>query len=86
MTDSTAPRLHVQALSVDCAEAARRWAERLGLPLAADDEAEFAVQIGEQGLQVLQLGADWTPPVRCGSISSKAPAPTGVSSAAAAGR
>lgn len=84
MTDSAAPRLHVQALSADCAEAARRWAERLGLPLAADDEAEFAVQVGEQGLQVLQLGAD--SPVRCGSISSKAPAPTGASSAAAAGR
>ncbi len=28
MTDSAAPRLHVQALSADCAEAARRWAER----------------------------------------------------------
>ncbi|VFT04190.1 16S rRNA methyltransferase [Pseudomonas aeruginosa] len=64
MTDSTAPRLHVQALSADCAEAARRWAERLGLPLAADDEAEFAVQVGEQGLQVLQLGADSPGPVR----------------------
>lgn len=57
---------------------------RLGLPLAADDEAEFAVQVGEQGLQVLQLGAD--SPVRCGSISSRAPAPTGASSAAAADR
>lgn len=64
MTDSAAPRLHVQALSADCAEAARRWAERLGLPLAADDEAEFAVQVGEQGLQVLQLGADSPGPVR----------------------
>ena len=64
MTDSTAPRLHVQALSAACAEAARRWAERLGLPLAADDEAEFAVQVGEQGLQVLQLGADSPGPVR----------------------
>ncbi|MBF2902767.1 rRNA methyltransferase, partial [Pseudomonas aeruginosa] len=38
MTDSAAPRLHVQALSAGCAEAARRWAERLGLPLGADDE------------------------------------------------
>ncbi|HCJ4582886.1 TPA: class I SAM-dependent methyltransferase, partial [Pseudomonas aeruginosa] len=64
MTDSAAPRLHVQALSAGCAEAARRWAERLGLPLAADDEAEFAVQVGEQGLQVLQLGADSPGPVR----------------------
>ncbi|KAF0594833.1 class I SAM-dependent methyltransferase [Pseudomonas aeruginosa] len=64
MTDSAAPRLHVLALSADCAEAARRWAERLGLPLAADDEAEFAVQVGEQGLQVLQLGADSPGPVR----------------------
>lgn len=64
MTDSTAPRLHVQALSADCAEAARRWAERLGLPLAADDEAEFAVQVGEEGLQVLQLGPDSPGPVR----------------------
>ncbi len=64
MTDSAAPRLHVQALSADCAEAARRWAERLGLPLAADDEAEFAVQVGEQGLQVLHLGADSPGPVR----------------------
>ncbi|CDH69673.1 Ribosomal RNA small subunit methyltransferase J [Pseudomonas aeruginosa MH38] len=64
MTDSAAPRLHVQALSADCAEAARRWAERLGLPLAADDEAEFAVQVGEQGLQVLQLGPDSPGPVR----------------------
>lgn len=84
MTDSAAPRLHVQALSADWAEAARHWAERLGLPLAADDQADFAVQVGEQGLQVLQLGPDSPGPVRV--TSSRAPALTGASSAAAAGR
>ena len=71
MTDSTAPRLHVQALSADCAEAARRWAERLGLPLAADDEAEFAVQVGEQGWQVLQLGANSPGPVRVEGLDQR---------------
>lgn len=64
MTNPTAPRPHIQALFADCTEAVRRWAERLGLSLAADGEAEFAVWVGKQGLRVSQLGPDSPGPVR----------------------
>lgn len=51
--DSLAP-----AFAVDAAV----WAERLQLPLAG--EAEFAVQLGEQGLQFVELGPHAPGPVR----------------------
>ncbi len=44
------------------AESAGRWAERLGLPLQG--EAEFALQLGEEGLQLAELGPQAPGPVR----------------------
>ena len=42
--------------------AAAAWAERLGLPLGG--EAEFALQLGPQGLQFVVLGAHAPGPIR----------------------
>ena len=50
-------RIKVEALGAGFAPAAEQWAERLGLALQVD-EAEFALQVGEQGLQLQQLGPD----------------------------
>jgi len=56
-------RIHVQALAATFQAQAEQWAERLGLPLAEAD-GEFALQVGEQGLQLQQLGPDAPGPVR----------------------
>ena len=56
-------RIKVEALDAGFAPQAQQWAQRLGLPLQID-EAEFALQVGEQGLQLQQLGADAPGPVR----------------------
>ncbi|KAF0863145.1 class I SAM-dependent methyltransferase [Pseudomonas sp. LD120] len=56
-------RIKVEALGAGFEPQAQQWAERLGLPLQME-EAEFALQIGEQGLQLQQLGADAPGPVR----------------------
>lgn len=56
-------RIHVEALSAAFEPQAEQWAERLGLPLQVD-EGEFALQVGEQGLQLQQLGPDAPGPVR----------------------
>lgn len=56
-------RIRVEALAEAFADPARQWAERLGLPLQ-DADAEFALQFGEQGLQLQQLGPDAPGPVR----------------------
>ena len=50
-------RIHVEALDAAFEPQAEQWAERLGLPLQMAD-GEFALQVGEQGLQLQQLGAD----------------------------
>lgn len=56
MSDTQAAcRIVVQAASAVCREQAEQWAQRLGLPLQLDD-AEFALQATEQGLQLQQLG------------------------------
>ena len=44
-------RIHVEALGTTFQSQAEQWAERLGLPLLVAD-AEFALQVGEQGLQL----------------------------------
>ena len=63
MSDQPAiTRIRVEALQSAFAEAAARWAERLGLPL--EGEAEFAVQLGEEGLQLVELGPQAPGPVR----------------------
>ncbi|WP_269807990.1 class I SAM-dependent methyltransferase [Pseudomonas agronomica] len=56
-------RIHVEALAPAFQAHAEQWAERLGLPLQVDD-GEFALQVGEQGLQLQQLGPDAPGPVR----------------------
>lgn len=56
-------RIKVEALDAGFAPLAQQWAQRLGLPLQIE-EAEFALQVGELGLQLQQLGADAPGPVR----------------------
>ncbi|MDV7214103.1 SAM-dependent methyltransferase, partial [Azotobacter beijerinckii] len=55
------PRIRVEALQPAFAAPAEQWAERLGLPL--DGEAQFALQLGEQGLQLAELGPGAPGPV-----------------------
>ena len=56
-------RIKVEALGEAYQALAGQWAERLGLPLA-EPQAEFALQVGAQGLQLQQLGPDAPGPVR----------------------
>lgn len=75
--------IRVEALSAPFQAQAQDWAQRLGLP-QEDDSAQFAVQIGADGLQIQQLGPQ--APVRCGWISSKGRRRIDACSAAAMGR
>jgi 16S rRNA (guanine1516-N2)-methyltransferase len=52
----------MDALAPHLAENAAAWAERLGL--AQEGEAQFALQLGEQGLQLVELGPQAPGPVR----------------------
>ncbi|WP_277962003.1 class I SAM-dependent methyltransferase [Pseudomonas sp. RIT-To-2] len=58
-----AVRIRVEAQNGALQPVAQQWAERLALPLAIDD-AEFALQATEAGLQLQQLGDDAPGPVR----------------------
>ena len=60
---TSSPVVRVEALAPLYAEQASRWASRLGLPLQADD-AQFALQLGETGLQLQLLGPQAPGPVR----------------------
>jgi 16S rRNA (guanine1516-N2)-methyltransferase len=55
-------RIRMDALQPFYAEAAARWAARLGLTLGGD--AEFALQLGADGLQLAELGDKAPGPVR----------------------
>jgi 16S rRNA (guanine1516-N2)-methyltransferase len=55
-------RVRVQALAPHLQQAAADWALRLGLPL--EGESEFALQLGETGLQLVELGPQAPGPVR----------------------
>jgi 16S rRNA (guanine1516-N2)-methyltransferase len=59
----TGSRIRVEALTNNGQTQALAWAQRLGLPLE-DAEAEFALQVTDDGLQLQQLGADSSGPVR----------------------
>lgn len=59
----TGSRLRVETLSSNGQAQAQLWAQRLGLPLD-DAEADFALQVTDDGLQLQQLGADTSGPVR----------------------
>lgn len=73
MSDTaTAPRIIVQALAPQWREAAEQWAQRLGLAYAEGDDADFAVQFGDDGLQLLQLGPDSPGPVRVDFVEGAA--------------
>ena len=52
----------MDALAAHLTEAAAAWAARLGLP--QDGEAQFALQLGEAGLQLVELGPQAPGPVR----------------------
>ena len=52
----------MEALAPHLAGQAAVWAERLALP--QDGEAQFAMQLGEQGLQLVELGPQAPGPVR----------------------
>lgn len=54
--------VRVEALAPAFAEAAAAWAERLQLPLGG--AAEFALQLGDAGLQLVELGPHAPGPVR----------------------
>ncbi|WP_160286015.1 class I SAM-dependent methyltransferase [Pseudomonas knackmussii] len=69
---ATAPRIIVQALAPHWREAAEQWAQRLGLPCAEGDDADFAVQVGDDGVQLLQLGPDSPGPVRVDFVEGAA--------------
>ncbi|WP_028634890.1 class I SAM-dependent methyltransferase [Pseudomonas parafulva] len=63
--------IRVEAMAGEYAEQAQVWAERLGLPLQ-QDEAEFAVQVGADGLQIQQLGPQAPGPVRVDFVEGQA--------------
>ncbi|QKZ06354.1 class I SAM-dependent methyltransferase [Pseudomonas eucalypticola] len=58
-----AVRIRVEAQNDALQPVAQQWAQRLALPLDIDD-AEFALQATEAGLQLQQLGEDAPGPVR----------------------
>lgn len=63
--------IRVEAMSEAYADQAQAWAQRLGLPLQ-DDDAQFAVQLGAEGLQVQQLGPQAPGPVRVDFVEGQA--------------
>ena len=74
--------IRIQALHPQYAAAAAQWASRLGLK--QDGETEFALQLGDDGLQLVELGDKAPGPD--GWISSRGRRRIGASSAAAVGR
>ncbi|MFJ4392316.1 class I SAM-dependent methyltransferase [Pseudomonas soli] len=63
--------IRVEALAAQFQAQAEAWAQRLGLPLV-DEAAEFAVQLGEEGLQIQQLGPQAPGPVRVDFVEGQA--------------
>ena len=62
--------IRIQALHPRYAEAAALWAARLGLPLVGD--TEFALQLGDDGLQLVELGDKAPGPVRVDFVEGAA--------------
>ena len=62
--------IHMQALHPQYAEAAARWAARLGL--AQQGDTEFALQLGDDGLQLVELGDKAPGPVRVDFVEGAA--------------
>ena len=55
-------RIRMEALAPHLQAGAQQWAQRLGLPL--EGEAGYALQLGEAGLQLVELGPQAPGPVR----------------------
>ncbi|MEQ9725530.1 class I SAM-dependent methyltransferase [Pseudomonas sp. WHRI 8822A] len=55
-------RIRMEALTPYLDGSAQQWAQRLGLPL--EGEAGYALQLGEAGLQLVELGPQAPGPVR----------------------
>ncbi|MGA4446965.1 class I SAM-dependent methyltransferase [Ectopseudomonas chengduensis] len=62
--------IRIQALYPQYAEAAAQWASRLGL--RQDGETEFALQLGDDGLQLVELGDKAPGPVRVDFVEGAA--------------
>ncbi|WP_297834075.1 class I SAM-dependent methyltransferase [Pseudomonas sp.] len=67
----TGSRIRVETLISNGQAHAEQWAQRLGLPLE-DAQAEFALQVTDNGLQLQQLGADTSGPVRVDFVEGSA--------------
>ncbi|MCW3149180.1 class I SAM-dependent methyltransferase [Stutzerimonas stutzeri] len=65
------PLVRVEPLAPQFAATAHAWAQRLGLPEQGDD-AEFALQVGETGLQLQLLEAQAPGPVRVDFVEGAA--------------
>ena len=68
--ERTIAKIRMQALQPHLAEAAVGWAARLSLPLEGD--SEFALQLGEGGLQLVELGPQAPGPVRVDFVEGAA--------------
>jgi len=66
-TERPPAAIRIEALEPAFAEAASAWAERLGLPM--DGDADFAVQLGQAGLQFVELGEHAAGPIRVDFLS-----------------
>jgi 16S rRNA (guanine1516-N2)-methyltransferase len=64
---SPAAIIRVDALTPDFSALAKSWSEQLCLPYS--DKADFALQIGEAGLQFAELGPNASGPIRVDFIS-----------------
>lgn len=62
--------IRIQALHPQYAAAAAQWASRLGLK--QDGETEFALQLGDDGLQLVELGDKAPGPVRVDFVEGAA--------------
>ena len=62
--------IRIHALHPQYAEAAAQWASRLGL--AQEGETEFALQLGDDGLQLVELGDKAPGPVRVDFVEGAA--------------
>lgn len=71
MSEASQPtRIRIESLEPALAERALDWARRLGLPL--EGEADFALQLGEQGLQLVDLGPQAPGPVQVDFVEGAA--------------
>lgn len=63
-------RIRMEALAAHLQAGAQQWAQRLGLPL--EGEAGYALQLGESGLQLVELGPQAPGPVRVDFVEGAA--------------